>query len=256
MVLYSSPIFGPVSSRRLGISLGINLLPADGKCCSFDCLYCECGLNAERHATKGLPTCEEVAESLQRKLESMQALGQRPDVLTFAGNGEPTLHPQFPRIVDRVRGLRDRYFPEAKLSVLSNGTQVGRKEVLEALCRTDNPIIKLDTVDEQYIRLLDRPQCHYDVQRIVETLATVGRKIVIQTMFLGGTLEGRSVDNTGDEYVEPWLEALRTISPRQVMIYTIARETPVASLRKTEPRVLDGIASRVRRQGLECSVGY
>ncbi|MCD8266802.1 MAG: radical SAM protein [Prevotellaceae bacterium] len=256
MVLYPSPIFGPISSRRLGISLGINLLPSDGKLCSFDCAYCECGLNAERLATRGLPTCNVLANSLQRKLERMQALGQRPDVLTFAGNGEPTLHPQFPEIVDVVRGLRDRYFPEARLSVLSNSTQVGRKEVLEALCRTDNPIMKLDTVNERYIRLLDRPQCRYDVQRIVETLATVGRKIVIQTMFLSGTLGGQDVDNSGDEYVEPWLEALKTISPRQVMIYTIDRKTPVRTLRKAEPQVLDGIASRVRRQGLECSVGY
>ncbi len=257
-VIYSSPIFGPIHSRRLGISLGINLLPGDGKWCSFDCVYCECGLNGDHRAHHQLPTRSEVAEALEARLKQMAEEGPKPDVLTFAGNGEPTLHPQFPEIVDDVHRLRDRYFPEARISVLSNSTQVLKPRVLEALANhVDNPIMKLDTVSTEYIKRVDRPQGAYDLKAIVDALASVGRKIVIQTMFMGGELDGRSVDNTGSEYVDSWLEVLRRINPRQVMIYTIDRETPVLSLQKALPARLDAIAQRVRGElGIPCSVSY
>ena len=255
-IIYPSPIFGPVHSRRLGVSLGINLLPKDGKWCSFDCLYCECGLNAERRPKAPLPTREEVSEALEHQLVKMHREGPRPDVLTFAGNGEPTLHPHFPEIVDDTRRLRDQFCPEARISVLSNSTQIHRPEVREALLRTDNPIMKLDTVAPDYIRHLDRPQGHYDVTAIVEHLASMSPKVIIQTMFLSGTYDGHNVDNTGDEYVQPWLQALLTIRPRQVMIYTVDRETPVQGLGKACPEILDEIAEKVRHEGLECSVSY
>ena len=230
-VIYPSPIFGPIHSRRLGVSLGINLLPKDGKWCSFDCLYCECGLNAERRAKEPLPKREEVFEALERQLQRMKEEGIRPDVLTFAGNGEPTLHPQFPEIVDDVIHLRNRYFPDAKISVLSNSTQIHRPEVRQALLRTDNPIMKLDTASAEYIMYVDRPQGHYDVDAIIQHLAEMRPKVIIQTMFL----QGDGVTNTGDEYVMPWLTALEKIRPRQVMIYTIDRETPVEGLEKAKP---------------------
>lgn len=251
-IVYPSPIFGPVHSRRLGVSLGINLLPADGKWCSFDCIYCECGLNEERRAKAPLPSRKEVCEALEQQLQKMQAEGPRPDVLTFAGNGEPTLHPLFSSIVEDVIRLRDQYFPDAKISVLSNSTQVHREAVREALLRTDNPIMKLDTVSSEYIQRVDRPQGHYDVESIVGHLAMMSPKVIIQTMFMSG--EG--VDNTGQEYVGPWLEAVQKIAPRQVMIYTIDRETPVAGLEKARPEVLDGIAEQVRALGINCSVSY
>ena len=255
-VIYPSPIFGPVHSRRLGISLGINLLPGDGKWCSFDCIYCECGLNAERRAKAALPTREEVGEALERQLKKMHEEGPHPDVLTFAGNGEPTLHPMFPEIVEDVIVLRDRYCPEAKISVLSNSTQIHRERVRQALLRTDNPIMKLDTVDDGYIQGIDRPQGHYMVENIIDHLAEMSPKVIIQTMFMAGAYNGTSVDNTGNEYVHPWLEALQKIQPRQVMIYTIDRETPVRGLEKARPDVLDGIADRVRQLGIACSVSY
>lgn len=251
-IVYPSPIFGPIKSRRLGVSLGINLLPNDGKWCSFDCLYCECGLNAERRAKAPLPTREEVHEALKQQLQKMAAEGPHPDVLTFAGNGEPTLHPHFPEIVDDVRKLRDQYFPDAKISVLSNSTQIHRQEVREALLRTDNPIMKLDTVSMEYILHVDRPQGKYDVQDIIRHLAEMSPKVIIQTMFMSG----KDVDNTSDDYIQPWLEALRQIAPRQVMIYTIDRETPVQGLEKARPEILDGIAEKVRSIGLTCSVSY
>ena len=161
-ILYPSPIFGPIKSRRLGVSLGINLLPGDGKVCTFDCIYCECGLNAKRRPKSKLPSRQEVAEALEAKLQQMQAEGTAPDVLTFAGNGEPTAHPDFAAIIDDTLRLRDRYFPNAKVSVLTNATRINRTEVFEALKRVDNNIVKLDTVDADYIARVDRPVGHYD----------------------------------------------------------------------------------------------
>ncbi len=257
-VIYPSPIFGPVHSRRLGVSLGINLLPGDGKWCSFDCVYCECGLNAQHRAKQPLPTRQQVYDALEQKLQQMQQDGPAPDVLTFAGNGEPTLHPDFPKIVEDVRQLRDRYFPKAKISVLSNSTQILHPEVLQALVtHVDNPIMKLDTVDVDYIGLVDRPQGNYDVQALLKALASVGKHIVIQTMFLNGTLDGQDVSNVGEKYVSPWLQALGQIRPRQVMIYTIDRETPVSTLQKATHEQLDAIARRVEEElHIPCSVSY
>lgn len=256
-VLWASPIFGPVHSRRLGISLGINLQPGDGKACSFDCVYCECGLNEERRTHTHRPTREAVAEALEAKLKEMVAAGEVPDVLTFAGNGEPTGHPHFAEIIDDTIRLRDTYCPKAKVSVLSNATFCGRESVREALMRVDNNILKLDTVDAEYIRLVDRPvQQSYDVDRVVEWLQAFHGHCIVQTMFMTGTLDGQSVDNTTDVYVQPWLEALKTIAPEQVMIYTIDRNTPVSTLQKASRECLDAIKERVEVLGIPCSASY
>ena len=236
--------------------MGINLLPADGKRCTFDCIYCECGFNKDFRPHLPLPTREEVRTALEARLKDMQANGPAPDVLTFAGNGEPTLHPHFPEIIEDTRALRDRYFPEAKISVLSNSTQVFRPEVFEALKRVDNNILKLDTVDGDYIRLVDRPSGHYEVDRLVERLKAFEGKVIIQTMFMKGSFEGKDVDNTSDRFVEPWLKAVKEIGPSQVMIYTIDRETPDHDLRKATHEELDRIAACVRQEGLAVSVSY
>ena len=162
-VIYPSPIFGPVHSRRLGVSLGINLLPEDGKFCSFDCIYCECGFNKDHRPKKKLPAREQVREALEARLLDMQQNGPKPDVLTFAGNGEPTAHPEFAGIIDDTLALRDKYFPQAKVSVLSNSTFIHKAEVFKALNKIDNNILKLDTVNVDYINKVDRPTGHYDV---------------------------------------------------------------------------------------------
>lgn len=256
MNCYASPIFGPVQSRRLGVSLGINLLPGDGKVCSFDCIYCECGFNADHRPSQSLPTTSQVLQALEARLQEMQAHGPKPDVLTFAGNGEPTLHPAFPEIVDGVLSLRDRYCPQARVSLLCNSTRLHLSRVREAVLKLDNAILKLDTVSPRYIQCVDRPQGHYDVEEVIEQLAQMGQRIIIQTMFMGGTYEGHSVDNTGDEYVEPWLQAIAHIHPRQVMIYTIDRETPARQLCKATHQQLDDIAQRVKALGIACSVSY
>ena len=228
-IIYPSPIFGPVHSRRLGISLGINLLPADGKVCSFDCIYCECGFNEDHRPSLPLPTREEVAQKLETKLQQMVANGQLPDVLTFAGK-------------------------KAKVSVLSNSTMIHRQQVHDALMRVDNNILKLDTVDPAYINKVDHPNGTYDVQLIIDRLKAFHGHVIIQTMFMRGECKGESVDNTGDEY--PWLEAVKDIAPQQVMIYTIDRETPTQGLLKATHEQLDAIRDRVIAAGIPCSASY
>lgn len=255
-VIYPSPIFGPVHSRRLGVSLGINLLPEDGKVCTFDCIYCECGFNKDHRPTKPLPTREEVRAALEARLQEMQKNGPTPDVLTFAGNGEPTAHPHFPEIIEDTLALRDKYFPGAKVSVLSNSTFIHRPAVFEALNKIDNNILKLDTVDEDYIHELDRPTGKYSVASIIEGMKAFKGNCIIQTMFLKGTYHGKGMNNTSDKYVLPWLEAVKQIAPRQVMIYTIDRETPDHDLQKATHEELDRIASLVEEAGIPISVSY
>jgi len=255
-IIYPSPIFGPIHSRRLGVSLGINLAPSDGKHCSFDCIYCECGLNAENRPIQPLPMREEVRIALENKLKDMQVNGPSPDVITFAGNGEPTSHPHFPEIIDDTIELRNRYFPKAKVSVLSNSTFINRPKVFDALMKVDNNILKLDTVNEEYIKMVDRPAGHFNVEEIIDNLKTFHGHVIIQTMFMKGTCYGESVDNTGDEYVLPWLEAVKSIAPSQVMIYTIDRETPDKHLIKATHQELNRILELLKKNGISATASY
>ena len=206
-IIYPSPIFGPVHSRRLGISLGINLLPADGKVCSFDCIYCECGFNEDHRPSLPMPTRQEVARQLEAKLQQMKSDGQLPDVLTFAGNGEPTCHPHFPEIIDDTIVLRDRYCPQAKVSVLSNSTLIHNQRVHDALMKVDNNILKLDTVDLDYIKKVDHPAGNYNIERIVECMKAFRGHIIIQTIFF----HGPGVSNLSEHYVGPWLDTVKEI---------------------------------------------
>ncbi len=257
-IIYPSPIVGPIHSRRLGVSLGINLMPDDGKVCTFDCLYCECGFNADYRPYRARPTREEVAAALETKLQAMQAEGTAPDVLTFSGNGEPTGHPDFPGIVDDVLRLRDRFFPLAKVSVLSNATFAHLPQVHAALMRVDNNILKLDTVSPSYIKVVNRPvSSQYDVNSIIDTMRSFAGHVIVQTIFMHGrAMDGAAVDNVGEEYVAPWLSALAAIGPQQVMIYTIDRETPDPYLSKATRDELDAICRRVEALGIACTVAY
>ena len=260
-IIYPSPIFGPIKSRRLGISLGINLMPGDGKWCTFDCVYCECGLNKDHRAKQPLPTVQEVHDKLEDTLKGMKQRGECLDVLTFSGNGEPTLHPNFAEIADIAMKLRNEYFPDAKVTVLSNSTQIHRQEVMKALMKVDNALMKLDTVSEEYIRLVDQPTGHYNINSIIENLASMNGNAVVQTMFMKGNVkdkEGKlvSVDNCKDEYIEPYIEALKRINPRQVMIYTLDREWPTEGLEKANHETMDAIAEKIRKAGFDTSVSY
>lgn len=252
-IIYPSPIFGPVHSRRLGLSLGINLMPADGKMCTFDCIYCECGFNHQHRPTLPRPTRQEVAQALESKLKLMEAEGRLPDVLTFAGNGEPTAHPHFADIIADTIRLRNQYCPQAKVSVLSNATMLHKQSVFDALMLVDNNIQKLDTVDPAFINLVDQPQNNlFDVENVVRQLELFRGNVIIQTMFL----KGNGIDNTTDHYVMPWLGALRRIKPWQVMVYTIDRETPTQGLLKASHQELDRIRDLVIEAGYPCSVSY
>lgn len=254
--IYPSPIFGPIKSRRLGISLGINLLPDDGKVCTFDCIYCECGLNATRRTKSPLPTRRKVAAALEKKLQEMKEYGELPDVLTFAGNGEPTIHPHFGEIIDDTIALRDRLCPNAKVSVLTNATLITRDTVFEALKKVDNNILKLDTIDSEYISIVDRPTGRYDLEAIIGRMKAFEGKAVIQTMFLKGEVDGRNVDNTGESYVMPWIAAVKEIAPREVMIYTIDRETPIGTLQKATREELDRIVALLADEGIKATASY
>lgn len=252
-VIYPSPIYGPVHSRRLGLSLGINLMPADGKICTFDCLYCECGFNADRRTRSHYPTREIVVEALEKQLIKMHNDNEHPDVLTFAGNGEPTGNPHFPEIIDDTVKLRDKWCPDAKISVLSNSTFIHREKVRLALMKVDNNILKLDTVNADYIKKVDRPtQSTYDVNDIIEDLKWFNGHVIIQTMFM----KGDGTDNTDDEYVMPWLDAVKSIKPQKVMVYTIDRETPDSMLQKASHEELDRIKDLVVASGIACTASY
>lgn len=255
-VIYPSPIFGPIHSRRLGISLGINLLPADGKVCSFNCIYCECGFNEDHRPTLSMPTPSEVSQALEQKLQEMTADKQLPDVLTFAGNGEPTCHPRFAEIINDTIRLRNQYCPKAKVCVLSNATYIHRLQVHDALMKVDDNILKLDTIDPLYINKVDRPNGTYDVNTIIDRMKAFNGHVIIQTMFLRGKYRGENVDNTSEEYVAPWLKVVQEIKPQQVMIYTIDRETPAHHLQKASREQLDAIRDRVIAAGIPCTASY
>lgn len=250
-VLFHSTVFGPIHSRRLGVSLGINLMPDDGKVCSFDCLYCEAGFNSQGRGTTGLPTRAEVKADLEAKLLAMKENGEKPDVITFSGNGEPTLHPEFSGVIDDTIELRDCLCPEAKVSVLTNSTRIFNPEVAEALKKVDNNILKLDSAVEQTMRLIDRPASKdFTVDRVVEGLKQFRGTGVIQTMILRGEHDGIPVDNTTDREIEALIDAYKSIGPKEVMLYSLDRSTPEERLVKVERPELEAIARRIREAGV------
>jgi wyosine [tRNA(Phe)-imidazoG37] synthetase (radical SAM superfamily) len=237
------------------VSLGINLLPVDGKLCSFDCIYCECGFNAQGRGKSKIPSRDEVKKALEDKLKKMKSEDQTPDVITFAGNGEPTIHPQFAGIIDDTLELRNQYFPAAKVSVLSNASMIDKPDVFDALNKVDNNILKLDSVDYDFICRVDRPQSgSFNLEKLIERLKRFNGKLIIQTMFIRGEYAGRVVDNTTPEQIDAWLKVVREINPESVMIYTIERDTPTKGLHKVGVEELNRIADNVRNAGLKVSV--
>lgn len=252
--LYDNIIFGPVRSRRLGLSLGVNLLPVESKLCSFDCIYCECGWNADHRGKRRFNAREDVSAMLDEVLSRMVKEGTPPDVITFAGNGEPTMHPDFEQIIDDTIALRDKHCPAAKVSVLSNATQIHREDVCRALRRVDNNILKLDSAFDATVQLVNKPQGAYTVARTVELLKAFDGDLIVQTMFLRGEYEGQRVDNTTEEEVSAWLKLVAEIRPKQVMVYSLDRDTPCQTLEKVEKEELRAIAARVEALGITCSV--
>ena len=254
MILFDQIIFGPIHSRRLGLSLGVNLLPTDAKICSFNCIYCECGFNTTMQESS-IPSRDEVHNALETKLQAMTTANEIPDVITFAGNGEPTLHADFEAIIEDTIQLRNKYCPTAKVSVLSNSTKIHKPHIFSALNKVDNNILKFDTAIDSTLQLIDRPTGkNINVSWFINHLKKFNGKLIIQTMFLRGEYEGEKFDNTTELELDAWLNALDEIQPQQVMIYTIDRETPAQNLEKISQKELNAIAEKARKRGFLISV--
>jgi wyosine [tRNA(Phe)-imidazoG37] synthetase (radical SAM superfamily) len=254
--LFDKIIFGPVKSRRLGVSLGINLLPETRKVCNFNCIYCECGwTKTDQIDISQFPSRNKVYDALDKKLSEMKESGQHPDVITYAGNGEPTLHPDFPGIIDDSISLRNKYFPEAKITVLSNSTAISDPEIKAALLKADMNILKLDSAFDLTVKRHNQPAGNLKVNELIEKLTGFNGKLIIQTLFLRGVHEGNAIDNTSPEELGAWLKALAKIKPEEVMIYTISRDTPEGGeLHKVPLKELNDIASMVRKLGIRTRV--
>lgn len=250
-MLFDSIVYGPIRSRRLGVSLGVNLMPTTAKLCTFDCVYCECGWN-QPISHPQLPTREQVRAALESQLLTLDV---QPDVITFSGNGEPTLHPDFLGIIQDTCALRDQYCPNAKVSVLSNSTQLGRKDVVEALLLCDNRILKLDSAIDTTMQLIDKPvNQHLTVAQIVQWLSLFEGNFTLQTCFLRGEYEGRVIDNTTPEELSAWYQIVDILHPKQVMIYVIDRATPLQTLSKVPADEMEAIAAPLREKGIDVIV--
>ena len=254
--LFDEIIFGPVKSRRLGVSLGINLLPTKRKICNFNCIYCECGWTDDSGKTSShLPGRKEVYKALEQKLSSMKEKNQYPDVLTYAGNGEPTLHPQFRGIIDDSIELRNKYFPDARIAVLSNATTISNPSIREALLKVDQNILKFDSACDNTIQKHNQPHRRINVSELINDLREFSGKLIVQTLFLRGYYNGAVIDNTTPEEIKEWLKAIDTIKPLEVMIYTISRDTPEEGrLEKVPLKELQKIAKMVNALGIKTQV--
>jgi wyosine [tRNA(Phe)-imidazoG37] synthetase (radical SAM superfamily) len=255
-LLFDSIVFGPVKSRRLGVSLGINLLPANRKICNFNCIYCECGWTGKSDTSgEDLPSRKEVYEALEKKLSSMKKKNQEPDVITYAGNGEPTLHPEFPGIIDDSIILRNKYFPDARIAVLSNSTAISKPQIRRALLKVDQNILKLDSAFDLTVKIHNQPRIDVRVDDIIKGLKRFRGQLIVQTLFLRGTYKGKRIDNTTQEEIDAWLKAIKKINPSEVMIYTISRDTPGrGNLSKVPMDELKRIAVLVNKIGIKTLV--
>lgn len=251
-MLFDSIVYGPIRSRRLGVSLGMNLMPTTAKLCTFDCVYCECGWN-QLVSHPIIPTREQVREALASRLIALSP--NSIDVITFSGNGEPTLHPEFLGIIEDTCALRDQYCPKAKISVLSNSTQLGRQGVVEALRLCDNRILKLDSAIDATMRLIDKPvNTNLTVEQIAQWLALFDGDFTLQTCFLRGEYCGQTIDNTTSEELKAWYSMIERLHPQQVMIYVIDRATPLQTLSKVPAAEMEAIAAPLREKGIDVIV--
>lgn len=254
--LFDDIIFGPVKSRRLGASLGINLLPISGKFCNFNCIYCECGWSGESGQGTKLPSREDIRSHLEKKLIEIRKEGAPLDKITFAGNGEPTIHPEFIGIIADTIAIRDRIVPGVKIAVLSNASRLDKPEIFAALGQIDMNILKLDSAFERTVKLINHPPAGYSVDRVIDGMIRYNGRFILQTLFLRGAFEGEQVNNSSEEEVSAWLEVVKRVRPEMVMIYTIARDTPIDTIQKIDPEILDKIAGKVKRLGIPVQVSY
>ena len=252
--LFDGIIFGPIKSRRLGISVGINLLPEGNKLCNFNCIYCECGWNKINNKNSRFHTRLEVKDALNKKLAEIKKESIIPNAITFSGNGEPTMHPDFAGIIADTIELRNHYFPDAKVSVLSNGTLAHKESVFNALGKADQAILKLDSAIDSTVKLIDNPQFEYDITQVIDAYKAFNGNMILQTMFLRGYCNGKKLDNTTENEIGLWIDVVQQIKPKEIMIYTIDRDTPAEGLEKIPLYELEQIANRVRLLGYKVQV--
>ncbi|MCB0805882.1 MAG: radical SAM protein [Bacteroidales bacterium] len=253
-ILFNDIVFGPVKSRRFGVSLGVNLLPADYKYCTFDCIYCECGWSKQQEKKSKLPSRQSVYDALETRLIHMIKKGEKPDNLTFAGNGEPTIHPEFAGIIDDTIKLRNKYVRSAEVTVLSNSSLLHKSTVFDALNKVDNNVLKLDSAVEKTFRLINRPPAGLSLQSIIENISRFNGNQVIQTLFMRGEVNGGFIDNTTHAEVEEWINVLIEIQPKYVMIYPIERDTAARGIEKIPLEELALIAKKVNNKGIQTKV--
>lgn len=249
-MLREEVVFGPIHSRRLGSSLGINLLPVNGKICNFDCIYCECGWNKDGREDTRIPSAKEVRDALLQKLISLSEQKVVIDSITFSGDGEPTLNPEFAEIIDITLQLRDQFYPEARISVLSNATRVDKPEILEALKKVDNPIMKIDAPTNELIAKINRPTGEYDIKRVVESLRGFDGNFILQTMFL----KSDDFDSSAPQVLNGWMNIVRALHPREIMVYTIDRPTPQEGLKKFTPEEMRHLVAPIIQEGFQVQI--
>ncbi len=255
MILFDEIIFGPVKSRRLGISLGINLLPTNSKFCNFNCIYCECGLSENIDAVgKVLPSCEAIKKALENKLQQMIEKNEKLDAITFAGNGEPTIHPEFAAIIDDTINARNKYYPKVAITVLSNATMLHKDTIVSALKKIEKCYLKIDSGVEETLKKINQPAPNYSLSRVIENLQKFKGNFILQTMFTRGEIKNEIIDNTTVDEISAWLSIIQKTKPKLVSIYSIQRIPPYKSLEIVPPEELEIIAQKVRNLGIEIEV--
>lgn len=252
--LFDNIVFGPIFSRRLGVSLGINLLPIDNKYCNFNCIYCECGWTEKNDKKNILADRNELKIRLEEKLKEIQGTASEPDAITFAGNGEPTIHPKFAEIIDDTIELRDKYAPKAAISILSNASMLHKDKVTVALQKVDKNIQKLDSGIQSTFANINQALGNITLEKITAGLLAFKGRLIIQTLFMRGEYDGKIIDNTTDEEVEAWLNIVKKVNPEYVMLYPIERGTPAKGIVKTSKEKLEEIAAKVEAAGIRAEV--
>lgn len=256
-ILFDEIVFGPVKSRRFGVSLGVNLLPVDFKYCTFNCIYCECGWTNKMNGKKAsLPSRNEIQKALEERLIAMKADGSSPDHITFAGNGEPTIHPEFEGIIDDTIALRNRYFKKAEVTVLSNASLLHKNKVFRALSKVDNNVLKIDSAIEKTFKAINQPASGISLDAIIRDIKKFEGNQVVQTLFLRGEYEGEYIDNTSEEEVKAWIDVIKEVNPKFVMIYPVERDTAASGIEKVPLKDLQAIAAQVEKSGIKTKLYY
>lgn len=253
-VMFDDIVFGPIASRRFGVSLGINLLPLQNKVCNFNCIYCECGWTDLKSFKINFSDSRKIINAVEERFKKLAQDKIHIDTITFAGNGEPTMHPEFPEIIEAVIKLRDLYLPKIKIAVLSNSTLLGKPSVFESLKKVDLKVMKLDAGTTETLIKIDKPLSSKTIEWYIQKLKKFNGELIIQTIFLKGYCDGEYVDNTTSDELASWIKAVKEINPKSVMIYTIDRETPAEKLEKITTEKLNSIRDMVLANGIIANV--